>query len=361
MKVLLISPKEGIVGGIAVWTSHILDALSRKEGLQVELCDFSRTVTGQMIDNPVRKIVSAIKDYSRLTRMASGRIKDFDGQVVHICTPASTLLIKDLILVRRAHRKGVKTCVHFHFGRIPELAKAKNWEWKLLRRLVKESDMSVVMDKASYDCLLHEGIKNVSILANPLSDKVLDIVDNIHVEREEGLVLFAGHCIPTKGVRELVRACKLIPGVKLRMVGAISPQMKEELLLEAGESAGRLEIMGQIPYEKTLEQMLRCEIFALPTYTEGFPNVILESMACSCAIVASSVGAIPQMLEEQDGESFGKVIPAKDENALKQALESFLNDKALAKECGKNARKRVVERYKLDKIAEGLHDIWQTI
>ena len=60
MKVLLISPLTGIVGGISIWTSNILQYLSKRNDVDVHLCDFSRTETGQMIPNPLLRICYAV-------------------------------------------------------------------------------------------------------------------------------------------------------------------------------------------------------------------------------------------------------------------------------------------------------------
>ena len=52
-------------------------------------------------------------------------------------------------------------------------------------------------------------------------------------------------------------------------------------------------------YELTKKQekdYAQADLFVFPSYSEGFPNVILESMAAGCAIVTTNVGAIPQML-----------------------------------------------------------------
>ena len=362
MKVLLISPRNGIVGGISIWTNNILTYCNSQHKAKVELFDFSRTRTGQMINNRLKKIFLAGYDYFHLTRRAVKYAKRFDGAVVHLCSSASFLLIRDYIILRRLKKKqNSKTCIHFHFGRIPDLAKQRNWEWKLLKKVSMLADQVVVMDQLSCQTLLANGIKNVALLPNPLSESVLDMIGFVESSREDRVVLFAGHCIPTKGVFELVEACKGISDIKLRLVGAISPEMQQALIKLAGQNPNWLEIKGQLSHRETLHEMKSCDIFVLPTYTEGFPNVIIESMACGCPIVASAVGAIPEMLETEDGKHYGQLIQPKSSEQIRAAIERYLNDEKFKIECATNAENRVKERYNIQSVGLELVNIWEQL
>ena len=110
--------------------------------------------------------------------------------------------------------------------------------------------------------------------------------------------------------------------------------------------------------EKTINEMLSCDVFVLPTYTEGFPNVILESMACGCAIVTTPVGAIPEMLEEENGKRYGILVEPKKAQELKEGIEAMLNDETLKAECRKNVQQRVNERYNIDAVWRQMLNIW---
>lgn len=360
MKVLILSPKDGVVGGISIWTRNILRYChDQSKELTVELFDFSRTRTGQMINNKFKRMFLATYDYFGLTYKAVKVVRQFDGEVIHLCSSASYLLIRDYIILRCLKRsQKAKTCIHFHFGRIPELSKLRNWEWKLLKKVSMLADQVIVMDQLSCQVLLSDDLCNVVLLPNPLSDSVLNMIDEVDATREDRVILFAGHCIPTKGVYELVEACRQITNIKLRMVGAISAEIKERLMILAGENNEWLEIIGQVSHEDTIRYMKSCDIFVLPTYTEGFPNVIIESMACGCSIVASRVGAIPEMLENENGESYGVLIEPRSVNAIKEAIEMLLANQDLKKACGKNAKKRVCERYGIENVANQLIGIW---
>lgn len=359
MRVLLISPLGGVVGGIAMWTKHIVSHMATLSDVNITLCDFSRKIAGLTISNPIKKWLSAAYDYIWLTHNAIQKVKNFNGDVVHICTSASFLLIKDILILQAAKKKGLRTCIHFHFGRIPQLANKHGWEWKLLLKVISIADTAIVMDKMSFSTLEDNGYQNVVLIPNPISEEVKQIVDNTIAKRIDRRLLFAGHCISTKGVFELVRACKTIPNIRLRMIGAISDNMRKELTEIAGNGNEWLEIKGQVSFKETIREMKSCDVFVLPTYTEGFPNVILESMACGCPIIASSVGAIPEMLEEEEGRHYGILIDPQNEMNLKTAIHTLLSNDNLKVECGNNARKRVYARYNIQTVSNQLIKTWQ--
>lgn len=359
MRVLLISPLGGVVGGIAMWTKHIVNYMATLSDVNISLCDFSRKIAGLTISNPIKKWLSAAYDYIWLTHNAIQKVKNFNGDVVHICTSASFLLIKDILILQAAKKKGLRTCIHFHFGRIPQLANKHGWEWRLLLKVINMADTAIVMDKMSLSTLEDIGYQNVVLIPNPISEEVEKTVENTTAKRIDRLLLFAGHCIPTKGVFELVSVCKNIPNIRLRMIGAISDNMRKQLIEIAGDQDNWLDIKGQVPFKETIREMKSCDVFVLPTYTEGFPNVILESMACGCPIIASSVGAIPEMLEEEEGRHYGILIDPQNEMNLKTAILTLLSNDNLKVECGNNARKRVYARYNIQTVSNQLIKTWQ--
>ncbi len=359
MRVLLISPLGGVVGGISMWTKHIVSHMATLSDVNITLCDFSRKIAGLTISNPIKKWLSAAYDYIWLTHNAIQKVKNFNGDVVHICTSASFLLIKDILILQAAKKKGLRTCIHFHFGRIPQLANKHGWEWRLLLKVINMADTAIVIDKMSLSTLEDIGYQNVVLIPNPISEEVEKTVENTTAKRIDRLLLFAGHCIPTKGVFELVSVCKNIPNIRLRMIGAISDNMRKQLIEIAGDQDNWLDIKGQVPFKETIREMKSCDVFVLPTYTEGFPNVILESMACGCPIIASSVGAIPEMLEEEEGRHYGILIDPQNEMNLKTAILTLLSNDNLKVECGNNARKRVYARYNIQTVSNQLIKTWQ--
>src|SRR5690606_37655242 len=149
--------------------------------------------------------------------------------------------------------------------------------------------------------------------------------------------------------------------IQLKIIGAITDDTKHELLRLAGENNSQwLEIKGELNYENTIKEMLSAGVFVLPTYTEGFPNVIIESMACGCPIVTTNVGAIPEMLEIVNGFNIGICVQPKNITALKLAIETMLNNREYALQCGLNAQKRVKNLYSMSSIWKELEATWRS-
>lgn len=358
MKILLVAP-IGLPGGIARWTEHILNYSNGQDICKVDFLSMTLNRSG----NPVKqglygRIKKGLIDYSIIAQQEKKLIREKKYDVIHIASSASISLAKDLFMTKIAHKYGVKVVIHFHFGRIPELARQKNWEWKLLCKVVKKADMVVVIDKMSYNTLLQAGFTNVRLLPNPIAPKVLEIVGcGEELTRENREILFVGHGYRTKGIYELVAACRDIAHIKVKMLGAISDTTRDDLL-RYSDNAEWLDIVGEIPYEQVIEAMLKCDVFVLPTYTEGFPNVILESMACGCAIVTTPVGAIPEMLEEEDGKHYGIMVEPRNVEQLKAGIEKMLSDAEFKNGCRENVKQRVNERYNMDSVWRQMVNIW---
>ena len=358
MKVLLCSPLCGIRGGIARWTEHILNACANDSAIQINVLDMGRSDNVGFDSSLHSRAISGIRHYTGIIKEYRNKIKQGDYDIAHICSSASIGLFRDLIMIKAAQKRGIKTVIHFHFGRIPDLAKRNNWEWMLIRKVVRLADRAIVLDKMSLDTLKAHGFENVEELPNPLAPSVNAALPKDNLQKDESLILYAGHVLESKGIVELVEAVKQLNGFRLRLLGSITPEFKARLL-SISNNEPWLEIAGEKPYDEVLPEMARCGIFALPSYSEGFPNVILESMAAGCAIVSSNVGAIPEMLEPDSNGQYAILVGPRDSYSLKTALEQMAQSETLKAECRRNVKCRVNERYGIDSVKNQLIDIWK--
>ena len=364
MKVLLVSPKGSDQnGGIGKWTDHIMSFYKdHAEDIEIKLYYNQNAKANFETNSFIHRVYNGVSNYLPVVNGCKKLIKKERFDVLHICTSASISLIKDILIINAAKKRGIKTFAHCHFGRIPEVLKTTGLEKKLFDKLISIVDGLVVMDMRSFKALREYGCNKVFYLPNPLSTTVEQLINNNkEIQRVPKKIVFAGHVMITKGVFELVEACKQIEGVDLVIMGHIPNEADKTKLLElAGKRCESwLHITGAMPFERVVQEMLSCNIFALPTYTEGFPNVIIESMACGCPIVTTPVGAIPEMLNIEDAAPCGICVEPRNVMQLKDAIENLLSNNDLATEYGKRAQNRVREQYAIATVWQQLVGIWK--
>jgi len=123
-------------------------------------------------------------------------------------------------------------------------------------------------------------------------------------KRPDGKVVvgYVGRFSPEKGVEELAEAFSIvvakIPSARFLLVGDGPLKQKiEARLSERNNIRGKVQITGWVNNVQTY--LLEMSLLVLPSKTEGLPNIILEAMACKTPVLASMVGAIPFILEEE--------------------------------------------------------------
>jgi glycosyltransferase involved in cell wall biosynthesis len=101
------------------------------------------------------------------------------------------------------------------------------------------------------------------------------------------------------------------------------------------------------------------DVLVLPSYAhEGIPQIILQAQAMSCAVVATTVGGIPEVVE--DGVT-GLLIPPRDAGALAEKISSLLEDPGLDARLGEAARAIVEKCYSLDAMGRRLLELYETL
>jgi glycosyltransferase involved in cell wall biosynthesis len=370
-KLLLLSPLPPPTGGIASWSVHVLNYYNSIKSHSKFIVIHQNTakkigrITNHWWGN---RFISGLYNSFSVVYNLNGNIKKIKPDVVHLTSSASWGLFKDYISQTLIRFHGISHIVHFRFGRIPELAIKKNWEWRFLKVIIRRSTKTIVIDKLSYSILIQSGFDNIEYLPNPISLRFLEMIADYKkegIERNARKIVFVGHVIPAKGIYELLEACMEISSIELELIGPYESETMEKLYAIAGQKRdGRwLNISGTQECDSVVKSMLSANVFCLPSYTEGFPNVILESMACACPIVATSVGAIPDMLniDEVDENKCGICITPRNVDNLKNSIEFLLNNRNVANQYGENAQKRVLENYSMPIIWEKMENIWDRV
>jgi glycosyltransferase involved in cell wall biosynthesis len=367
MNILLCTPfhinSQVIQGGIAIWAQNIVDYYHTVvSDVQLHIIPYDRKTDAKACKSMLKRVWLGYLDYRDAIKETRRQLNSGSYDALHLCTSASISLIKDILVLKLARRKRVKGIIHFHFGRIPAVKHKNNWEWWLLKRVVSLSNSAIVMDLKSLSALKDSGFHNVLYLPNPLSNSISEQIAKEAgiINRENNRICFVGHVIPTKGVYELVKACQSITGIKLCVVGKVADDVRNKMEQLSG-GGDWIIFKGEVSHAEVIKELLAAEVFAFPSHTEGFPNVILESMACGCAITTTPVGAIPEML------SFDSVVPCglcsevNDVEGLRNNILFLLNNKKDAREYAKRAQKRVSQLYSIPIIWMQLEQIWHLI
>lgn len=369
MKVLLCSPYSNapkvIKGGINTWGKYVMAYYSQHAKTDVKLIPVSFDRFSDVGENQLVlvRIFSGLREYMGIVKKTIKLMDLEKPQVAHFCTSAGLGLFRDLLFLREAKKRGIKTVVHLHFGRIPELAKKNNWEWKLLSKVLRMCDVPIVMNRPSEKVLDAKGFKNVTYLPNPLGVSVLDSIYSTEgkYERIPRRLLYCGHVFKSKGVLELVEGCSRIPNIELRVVGKYSQDIKAEMqsiAVKSGKDISWLVFVGEVSHEDVIREFFQADMFVFPSYSEGFPNVILEAMACGCPIVSSGVGAIPEMLDI-DGNACGVCFKSRSADEVYSAVSSLIDNQKLKSLFAANARARVNSMYAIPQVWKEMVNIWK--
>ena len=370
-KLFLVSPLPPPAGGIQTVTETLITYLrNNQNGVDISLYDNShrlRPATSQsMVIRILTGLVNSLRTYAEVRKF----VRKAKPDIIHLSSSSSLALLKDLMIVNFAKRKKVRVVMHWHFGRIPQLILRDNWEWKLLRMVIAKSTSSVLIDSISYNALYELGFRNIHLVPNPISQsvesKMMNLMSLIRESEAEqkppGRIIFIGHIIKEKGVYELAEACSQIPSVKeLVLIGHYESSVKNELLKRASHRTDNtwLKMPGELSHEEVLDFICNSDILVLPSYTEGFPMVIIEAMAMGCPVIATDVGAIPEMLEADGEYPCGICVPVKDAEILKDTISELMADPVKRIAMGRNGAARVLKHYTVGKIAGMYKSVWQ--
>jgi len=176
---------------------------------------------------------------------------------------------------------------------------------------------------------------------------------------QDALVLgFVGRIVRDKGCVELTYAWRQLretfPTAYLLMVGPFEPHdpLPADVLALLSTDE-RVCFTGRVA--DTAAYYAAMDVLVLPTYREGFPNVVLEAAAMELPVVATqTIGCVDAVV---DGKT-GMLVPVGDAGALSDALRIYLADESLRRGHGAAGRERVLAEFRPEPIRQTIYDLY---
>jgi glycosyltransferase involved in cell wall biosynthesis len=162
-----------------------------------------------------------------------------------------------------------------------------------------------------------------------------------------------------KGLDYLVKAAERVvevnPNVQFIIYGEGYLRESLEEQINTAHLGGQISLEGNFSRNELPTIMSAAEIFVLPSITEGFPLSVLEAMAWGLPIIATSVGGVPELIE--NGVT-GMLCPPRNEDALAHAIITLINSPIQCALLGDAAKKTYNQKFKSEYIAAQFADVY---
>jgi glycosyltransferase involved in cell wall biosynthesis len=176
------------------------------------------------------------------------------------------------------------------------------------------------------------------------------------VEREN-VVGYIGRLSEEKGILNLLQAIPEVLSkrndVRFLIVGEGSLEDTVRAYLDAHALGGRVSLRGWISHDELPDCFARLKLLVLPSYTEGLPAVVLEAMACGTPVLATSVGAVSDVLKDDET---GFLLNDNSPACLVEGIATALAYPDLRR-IVTNARALVESEFRYETLAEAWRDI----
>jgi len=230
--------------------------------------------------------------------------------------------------------------------------------------LIRSADIFITLSDFLFKLLNELGVaqERIRILPNGVDTNKFKEGTN---EKIPNLLLFVGRLDPKKGIPVLLASLKnLKKPVRLVIIGPPSTytQYSANVMKLIGTLSKKtnheITYLGKVPINELIGWYQKASMVILPSIYESFPMVTMESLACGTPVVASNVGAIPEVVRDYEN---GLLVPPNNPTKLAEAIQYLLDNGSVRKEFGRKGREWIVKNFSSDIVIERLIQIYHSL
>jgi len=184
---------------------------------------------------------------------------------------------------------------------------------RLLRYSLRRADQVIAVSQALQEKIEDLGIpsQKISVIPNGVDLEKFYPCDREQAQKllgltQERVILSVGHLKANKGFELLLNAFRILldrfreTNVGLVIVGDGPFRTRLEELISLLQLETRVRLVGNVQHNKLYLWYNAADLFCLASEREGWPNVLLETLACGTPVVATPVGGIPEIIQSED-------------------------------------------------------------
>jgi glycosyltransferase involved in cell wall biosynthesis len=201
--------------------------------------------------------------------------------------------------------------------------------------------------------------KKCSVIYNGLKTDKKNISLNNYLEGTNRTIrlIFVGHLIFTKGLDILLKALKFLNNSKykfsLDVIGNGEKQLEYKTLSEKYGLGDKVNFIGEIDNTSLLKKMKYYNYLVLPSRYETFGVVLIEAMSCGLPVIASKVGAIPEIVAS---EEVGILVEPNNSGALAEGIVRAIN-----KKWDREKIRKYAENFSIGKTVEKIEEVYNKL
>lgn len=338
--------------------SGLLASISEREGIRT-------------IGIPMQRKISIIHDLQSLWALYRLFRKERPF-IVHANTPkASFLSMIAAWLARVPHRIYLVTGLRFETVHGPLRLLLKMTErisCFCATKVIPEGDgvkkllYSEHITKKPMEKILNGNINGIDVEYFDRSKDILAKAATIKNESNAFTFIFIGRLVRDKGINELISAFHKLSSenqhIRLFLVGVFEDEL-DPILPETKRLIESSENIVFVGYQNDVRPYLAAsDILVLPSYREGFPNVVLQAGAMGLPCIVTDISGSSEIIIPNRN---GIIIPKQNTEALYQAMKYCIQHPESVKKMAQEARPLIVSRFKQQDVWRAILDMYNSL
>jgi glycosyltransferase involved in cell wall biosynthesis len=298
-----------------------------------------------------------------LNKLLSKEETSYD--LIHCHSPIIPVPKSNLPIITTIHtlyKNDTKNIEHVELRAYVEKLQSKflySTEMDLFNKSRQITTVSRKLVKEIYDYGFHKN--NVSYLGNGVDEGKYH-PNNKDYKNDEMYILFVGRIGYRKGVFDFLKCAESLieqkKNVRFFMIGTGPLLEKVKKSVQEKNLMNKIEIPGYISENRLLELYRNAYLILIPSYYEGLPNVLLESMSSGVPAIATNVGGIPEVIN--NGKN-GIIVKPGQIDEMINSIINLLEDKNTRDLMGVNARNTIEKEYTWSKICSRMENFYHQI